>query len=89
MVVMMIAVVMIVMMSMVTMMVVHALSTVCATCPRPASTVVYAGDAAYSDSAFTRNGSVAVFFEKGWGGFPYRSVAFAVVPPPVSPPAKP
>merc|ERR1719331_1047098 len=30
----------------------------------PASVVVYPGGAAYSDTTFTRNGSVAVFYEK-------------------------
>lgn len=46
----------------------------------PRSSVVWPGDAAYSDMAFLRNGSVAVLFEKGFGGNPYVSVAFAVVP---------
>ena len=48
----------------------------------PRSTIVYPGDAAYSDMAFTRNGSVAVLFEKGYGGNPYVSVAFGVLPVP-------
>lgn len=48
----------------------------------PRSTIVYPGDAAYSDMAFTRNGSVAVLFEKGGGGFPYASIAFGVLPVP-------
>ena len=55
------------------------------TCGRrtwPASTVVFGGDAAYSDMAFTRNGSVAVLFERGGGGNPYHSVAFGVLPVP-------
>ena len=46
------------------------------------SQVVYPGDAAYSDMAFTRNGSVAVLLEKGFGGNPYLSVAFGVIPVP-------
>ena len=48
----------------------------------PRATVVYAGDAAYSDMAFTRNGSVAVLFERGSGGDPYRWVSFGVLPVP-------
>mmetsp|Transcript_15099 Transcript_15099/g.30537 ORF Transcript_15099/g.30537 Transcript_15099/m.30537 type:complete len:147 (-) Transcript_15099:248-688(-) len=48
----------------------------------PRATVVFPGDAAYSDMAFTRNGSVAVLFERGGGGYPYRSVAFGVLPAP-------
>ena len=49
----------------------------------PASVVVYAGDAGYSDMAFVRNGSLAVFFEKD---FAVNSVAFGVVPlPPRAP----
>ena len=43
---------------------------------------MYPGDAAYSDMAFTRNGSVAVLLEKGFGGNPYLSVAFGVIPVP-------
>jgi len=50
----------------------------------PHSTVVFAGDSAYSDMAYTRNGSVALFFERGGGGNPYVSVAFGVVPVPGS-----
>ncbi len=45
----------------------------------PTSTVVYPGGAAYSDLAFTRNGSLAVLFEKDG----YNSVAFGVVPLPL------
>jgi hypothetical protein len=55
----------------------------------PTSVVVYAGDAGYSDMAFVRNGSLAVFFEKD---FAVNSVAFGVVPlPPLKPliPLKP
>ena len=48
----------------------------------PRSTVVWPGDAAYSDMAFTRNGSVAVLFENGYNGNPYVSVAFGVIPRP-------
>ena len=48
----------------------------------PRATVVYAGDAAYSDMAFTRNGSVAVLFERGFGGDPYKWVSFGVLPVP-------
>ena len=48
----------------------------------PRATVVYPGDAAYSDMAFTRNGSVAVLFERGSGGDPYRWVSFGVLPVP-------
>ena len=44
--------------------------------------VVYAGGAAYSDLTFTRNGSVAVLFEKD----NYNSVAFGVVPARARPP---
>ena len=44
----------------------------------PQSVVVYPGDAAYSDMAFTRNGSIAVLFEKD----NYNTVAFGVVPLP-------
>lgn len=50
----------------------------------PASTVVFGGDAAYSDMALTRNGSVAVLFERGFGGNPYNTVSFGVVPPPAA-----
>ena len=55
----------------------------------PTSVVVYAGDAGYSDMAFVRNGSLAVFFEKD---FAVNSVAFGVLPlPPLKPllPLKP
>ena len=45
----------------------------------PRSTVVWGGDAAYSDMAFTRNRSVAILFEKGGGGNPYLTIAFGVV----------
>ena len=45
----------------------------------PAHRVVYAGGGAYSDIAFTRNGSVAVLFEKD----NYNTVAFGVVPMPL------
>ena len=48
----------------------------------PESVVVYAGGAAYSDLTFTRNGSVAVLFEKD----NYNSVAFGVVPARARPP---
>jgi len=48
----------------------------------PRATVVFPGDAGYSDMAFTRNGSVAVLFEKGFGGNPSTSIAFGVVPVP-------
>ena len=43
----------------------------------PLSEVVYSGGAAYSDLAFTRNGSIAVLFEKD----NYNTVSFTVVPP--------
>eukprot|EP00035_Acanthoeca_spectabilis_P001751 m.82463 g.82463 ORF g.82463 m.82463 type:complete len:164 (+) comp11104_c0_seq1:715-1206(+) len=43
----------------------------------PLSEVVYPGGAAYSDLAFTRNGSIAVLFEKD----NYNTVSFTVVPP--------
>ena len=52
----------------------------------PASVVVYAGDAGYSDMAFVRNGSLAVFFEKD---FAVNSVAFVVVPLPPQTPQPP
>jgi len=45
----------------------------------PLSQVVYPGGGAYSDMAFTRNGSVAVLFEKD----NYNTVAFGVVPLPL------
>jgi sialidase-1 len=40
------------------------------------SVVVYTGGSAYSDTAFTRNGSIAVFFEKDG----YNTASFTVVP---------
>ena len=41
------------------------------------SAIVYPGGSGYSDTAFTRNGSIAVFFEKDT----YNTAAFTVVPP--------
>ena len=43
--------------------------------------MVYPGDAAYSDLAFTRNGSVAVLFEKD----NYNTMSFSVVDVPLAP----
>ena len=54
----------------------------------PYHSVVFPGDSAYSDMALTRNGSVAVLFEKGGGGNPYLSVAFGVLPVPTGPAAR-
>ena len=45
----------------------------------PLSQVVYPGGGAYSDMAFTQNGSVAILFEKD----NYNTVAFGVVPLPL------
>ena len=45
----------------------------------PVHHIVYGGGSAYSDIAFTRNGSVAVLFEKD----NYNTVAFGVVPMPL------
>ena len=36
----------------------------------------------YSDLAFVRNGSIAAFFERGFGGDYAKTVGFAVVSPP-------
>lgn len=44
----------------------------------PHSRIVYPGDAAYSDTAFVRNGSVGILFEKD----NYNTMSFTVVPMP-------
>ena len=45
----------------------------------PIAEVVYPGGAAYSDLAFTRNGSLAYFFEKDT----YNTLTFGVLPLPM------